>query len=184
MILFGLLFILLTAIPTLRILCFPETLEGSTFLYLPSVGACLVLALCIKADLSSKEKIVGPLSLIFLSALTVLFFCSHMTNSRPWKRAGTLPKEIPEQAMNLVRSLTPPQQVYIRDLPDNIQSAYVFRNGFSACLDLKGKPEGLEIIDLKKIPNGRLKEKGSYKVLAWKQGRFFLYQASGRELMR
>lgn len=106
-----------------------------------------------------------------------------MTNSQPWKRAGILSKTMSEQAMNLFQSLAPPLQVYVLDLPDNIQGAYVFRNGFSASLDLLGKPDDLAIIELKKIHKGQLKESDMYTVLAWENERFCLYKAPGRRLM-
>jgi hypothetical protein len=183
MLFFGLLFIVATAIPTFRIFYVSETLQGSRFLYLPSIGACMVIALLAKAEFLTEKNAGRFLSLISASVITALFLWALQINSGPWIQAGKLSKKMSEEAINIILSLTPPQQVYTLHLPDNIQGAYVFRNGFSASLSLLGKPDGLEIMDLKKIQKDQLKEKGSYTVLAWVRGRFHLYQAAGEELI-
>lgn len=183
MCLFGLLFIFVTAIPTLKILYITDTLQGSRFLYLPSAGACLILAVLVKADSFSKRKAVEALRFLLPSAVIILFLLMHRVNSQPWKQAGAASKTMVEQALRPIRSLPPPQQVFVLYLPDNIQGAYIFRNGFSAALDLLGKPDGLEIIDLKKLSPGELKESDIYTVLAWKQGNFSVCKAPGKTLM-
>jgi hypothetical protein len=147
------------------------------------VGACVILAVLAKPDLSSKGKHALALRFLLPSLVIILFLFVHRANSQPWKQAGTVSKTMVEKALYSIQSLTPPQRVLVLYLPDNIQGAYVFRNGFSAALDLLGKPDGLEIVDLKKLSPGELNECESYTVLAWKKEHFSLYKAPGKTFM-
>jgi len=176
--LFGLLFIFLTVIPVFKILYISDALEGTRFLYLPCLGACLIIATFLKISYSKNEFVSRVINLIIPFAVLILFMLAFWRNSSSWIKAGEISKKISYQAMEKIQNIQTPRVIYTLNLPDNYQGAYVFRNGFQASLDLLGKPYYVEIIDIKKIKKSQLRKKWAYQILIWKEDKFHLSYVS------
>jgi hypothetical protein len=176
--LFSLLFLFVTVIPLYKILFVSETLEGARFLYLPSVGASLIIANLLKISCFMKESINKRMNIVVPFIVLSLFMFALLKNESPWIRASEISKEISYKANDKIQNIKSSGIVYALKIPDNYKGAYIYRNGFSAALNLLGKPENIEIVDLKKISRNQLIKESTYLALIWEKSRFKLCNVS------
>ena len=167
LLLFGLLFILLTVIPVFKILYVSETLEGARFLYLPSLGACLIIAALLKISFFKKEFVGKTVNLVIPLVVLILFMSAALRNGSSWIKAAEISEKISYQTVDRIQNVKFPKVIYALNLPDNYKGAYIFRNGFSASLYLLGKPDYIEIININKIEKSQLRKEEKYLILKW-----------------
>lgn len=99
-------------------------LEGSRYLYFPSAGFCIALALwCMQLRPRALRRgvVVAQLGVYF--ALTV-------AHALPWRRASTLARSSLQTILDECYPLAGDRPVVlIADAPDNVQGAHLWRNG-------------------------------------------------------
>ncbi len=180
---FGTVWIMIAVIPLFRILFITETLEGSRFLYLPSVGASFILiAFLGSTDLRNKYSRQGiPISPLILIGF---FLWAGSVHNTSWVQASKISRKISLQSLSAVKHIKPGEMIYVSGLPDNYKGAYIFRNGFPACLELIAKANLPQIIEIGKMKPGQLKEKPKYLFLEWKKEAFTLSETSYSDLSK
>ncbi len=108
---------LLSILPMINLGVVPNDTEGERFLYLPSVFACLMVAPAL-AGLSRQA-----LTLV-LPGVSALSLAILMASNANWAAAARITRSV-------VLDAPPrhPAETVIATLPDNLNGAYVFRNG-------------------------------------------------------
>jgi hypothetical protein len=163
---------LISVIPTFRILFISDTLQGSRHLYLAALGACLMLA-GVAEGIWGRHKL-GRLAFVCGSTgLIALFFWSSSYQLGAWKRAGDLAGEIVREGKKYLLGLDPGVAAYVDGLPDSLDGAYVFRNGFPSAMQSAGVPTGVNIFELWKVPSEKLARYDRNLVLIW-EGHSFI----------
>lgn len=105
-----------------------RTSESDRLLYFPSVFLCMLLSFLLIALLQSKIK-----RLLTFSALTIYFLLCLTYNILNWEKASQLAKAIfdsIEQSKN--------KEIIVINMPDEVEGAFVFRNGFFKAISLNG----------------------------------------------
>ncbi len=105
--------------------------EGERMVYLPSVFSTLWIAASLERILPRRApRMVAIGLLVLLNAVGLVFA------TRNWSAAGTLAARIVED----IRLMGPTGRLRVANLPDNLNGAYVFRNGFPDAVRLFGGP--------------------------------------------
>lgn len=126
--------------------------EGERLLYFPSVFATLLLLHLLPALLPVPSR--RPL-LLLLRALPPLlllaFIQGSMLSADNWRRAG-------EFAQRFLTTAAPlPAGARLINLPDHLNGAYIFRNGFPEARRLRGEPPlQLDLLQTFQTPDDRL----------------------------
>lgn len=104
-----------------------KTSEGDRLLYLPSLFLCMMLGYWI-VMLSDRVQVQ--------LASFVLLFCSFsylvVLNNRQWVKASDAAEQLTDAALSSRNS-----DVYLVNVPDELEGAYVFRNGWTEAMALK-----------------------------------------------
>ena len=120
------LWVLLAAAPVYTLLNVTGTLQGARYLYLPACGWAVLIAALLAPD-RSRWNLAISIALCAAGGVGV------MINLRPWSAASGWRDEI------LARVTTARTagcvSVWVSDVPDSIDGAYVFRNGLAEAID-------------------------------------------------
>jgi hypothetical protein len=105
--------------------------EGGRFLYFPSVFfiwmiICFFQTACV--TLSARK--------VALTLVYVYFGCFLAIGNRHWVHASGIIKRI----LNNPAAVQTNGKLYIIDMPDNLNGAYIFRNGFRQAFEITGQP--------------------------------------------
>lgn len=101
-------------------------LQGARYLYLPSMGWAGLLAFL--ASVGAVAGLARRAQTIGVSIILVTYVVGLRVHITPWLRAGELRDRV-ESAATQDPSVTACRTIQLADLPDNIEGAYVFRNG-------------------------------------------------------
>jgi hypothetical protein len=101
------------------------TTEGERYLYFPSVFFCIVLAEVLLRLVRGRGKAV--IAVLFL---LILYAVSLWETNRHWADAARLSRSIVDD----LSSQTISESVLVLNIPDNLDGAYVFRNGLREAL--------------------------------------------------
>ena len=107
-----------------------QTSETDRLLYLPSVFLCMITGLLLLICIESKGWRLFYLMLIIAYNL---FFLEK--NNLNWKKASQITYSIVEK----IQSEKSAAKIYFLNIPNEIDGAYVFRQGFTEALRLYGK---------------------------------------------
>ncbi len=105
-------------------------LEQSRLLYLPSVGFCLLLAICLRA--AYNKVVLAGLGAVYGLALGLALLS--------WWQAGQLVDTTFGSLQSINLPIAVGDTLYYAGLPDNWHGAYVWRNGISEATTLLLKP--------------------------------------------
>ena len=180
LLIFGFCVIPSMALPLLKIFFVSPTLEGARFLYLPSIGACVIIAAWAKGpgERRSWKKIAA-----FLPVL--LFFPLLVKNNTVWKSAAEISERMARQAVTLLNEADEIKEtLYVSGLPDNHGGAYIFRNGFPSAIDIFGAKKPLMMIDMNHLTSDQAPRGPGHLILEWKMDRFRLYRASSSDSLK
>lgn len=126
----GLAFLLSMTIPVLFGVS-TRTSEGDRLLYFPSVFLAIMVA---QGLMQISHKFLRRASLALVSVYFVGFL---MVNNAKWEKASTASEAILTAVME-----NKEKQSVIINLPDELEGAFVFRNGFHKALYLRGADTG------------------------------------------
>lgn len=159
--LFGALFFILTLGPVYGFRLSKITNEGERFVYLPSVGLAIFLSVIV-VGLWKKQRAVGA---ILATILIVFFSLTLWQRNLIWQEAGALSRQILTDFASET-DLKPGEGTVVMGLPDNIDGAYVFRNGWLTALKLYYPDYSLDVLPAQ----GRLNlSRGNFdkKIIDW-----------------
>jgi hypothetical protein len=108
--------------------------EGEGLLYLPSVFATLLLVHPLLALLIEPPRRSLILPRMLSSLLLIAFFQGTMLSAHSWREAGDFAQRFLAAASPL------PAGARLINLPDHLNGAYIFRNGFPEARRLRGEP--------------------------------------------
>lgn len=123
--------IVLAVIPLYSDFFVAPTLEGARYLYLPSVGWSILLV-----TLASHAWYLAPARAAVVVATVVLLGVSAIgvvRHQRPWLEAAALRDQVLESARGAALAQGCPT-IDVRNPPDSVEGAYVFRNGIQEAL--------------------------------------------------
>jgi hypothetical protein len=137
--LIGTIWIVVAALPLLAQFYVSPALEGSRYLYLPSVGFAIVIASGFTGARWNRWDLLSTGLLLCLLTL----YASRLTDERlVWLEAARLRDRLLTNASEAVRS-TPCRTLTVVSAPDSFRGVYVFRNGLPEALAaLPMKPDG------------------------------------------
>lgn len=141
----ALAFIPVSLLPTFGVFQVDGVLEGSRFLYLPSAGAAVLIAGML--DSARKERPRAARSAGTSSAVLLIsaFAVVSLYNGIPWKRASVLARDMTAKFSEAARATAAATEVSVRGLPDGVDGAFVFRNGFTAAVRMFGPNDRLDV---------------------------------------
>lgn len=114
--------ILLPLVPALAVLAIAPDLQGSRYLYLPAVGFSALIAV-----MADEPRRLGTVAAAMLASLVLCFAVGTRQHLQPWLDAAALRDRLEASAQRLKAAGC--QVVTVKDPPDSIRGAYVFRNG-------------------------------------------------------
>ena len=143
------LWVTVSVVPVYAYLFIADNMQGSRYLYLPAVGWSLLLVELVRSSFDQEEARGRTAALATLSVLIVTGAIGSRNHLRPWAEAALLRDQVISSAMERLQS-TGCQSAVFEEVPDSLEGAYVFRNGFGEALELatgrgdvlKGSPDG------------------------------------------
>ncbi|MCL5269284.1 MAG: hypothetical protein M1457_01715 [bacterium] len=115
--------------PVLNLAISLRVTDGERFLYLATAFSTILLVYLALTALRSPYRFSAVLSLL-IAVQALAFFDA----SRNWRRAGAIAERILDQ----MRGYAGQGRLLIFNLPDNLEGAFIFRNGFQTALALRG----------------------------------------------
>jgi len=125
-----LLWIVAAVAPLYGLFVIGDELSGSRYLYLPLLGWCLLLADLIQGQFGTWGRRVGTALVIVAVTMGAPGVRTHL---RPWIAAAELRDSVLHEAGAAVRRSGCAEPEFLR-LPDTVDGAFVFRNGFPEAL--------------------------------------------------
>ena len=123
--------ILVSALPLLMQFYVSPTLEGSRYLYLPAAGFALAIS---SAFAGRRSKRLDVVSAGLLTGLLGIYAVRLQEERRTWQEAARTRDAVVADAARTVRAV-PCRGLTILDAPDNVNGAFVFREGLREALD-------------------------------------------------
>ena len=144
---FGL-WVTLSVVPVYAYLFIADNLQGSRYLYLAAVGWSLLLVELVRMSFDQQKERGRTVALITLSVLIATGAMDSRRHLRPWEEAALLRDQVLSSAVERLQT-TECRSAVFQDVPDSLEGAYVFRNGFGQALErvtgrgevLKGSPD-------------------------------------------
>jgi len=106
--------------------------EGERFIYLPSLFSSILIVLLLHSILQNKRYLV-----ILFICLSLFFGGTLYRSNENWREAGTISKNILES----IRRLGNADRLFIINLPDNLNGAFIYRNGIRDAIRLFGSAD-------------------------------------------
>lgn len=132
--------VLVAVLPVFSLFHVSATLEGSRYLYLPAAGFALLLAVLLGAVAHQMKASIAPLVIsLGVVALVIPSLAATSVELARWSEAAKLRDQILTSYVKVV----PPDfcSTFVAEGPvDNIDGAYVLRNGFAQALKEMGAP--------------------------------------------
>lgn len=165
----GMMFILL--LPVMNLSVRAVSSEGERFLYLPSTALVLAVATVLAAALSRRAILVATL---LLTVPGLLFL--HTAGDR-WTKAGAHAR----RTVEALDEVGPAQRLWLLDVPDSLEGAYILRDGIDFALALvHGREKVHRVIPVVRRPVGPAADGLSVERL--ERGRYLLRPPPGVEL--
>jgi len=133
---FALGFLMVSALPPLQLMLIGSDLEKSRFLYLPSVGFCLLLAL-------AAERLPGSARWMFPGVILAFNLCALEHDLNAWEYASAKAESACAAAVKCIGSST--GKIVVTGLPPLLRGVYFFGNGFQACIDMRRADASIQV---------------------------------------
>jgi hypothetical protein len=130
--------VLIAVLPVLSLFHVSATLEGSRYLYLPAAGFCLLVA-TLAGELARRTapRAMLPLLAGILAIFIVPSAVAIRGEGARWTRAAQIRDRILDSANDI--AAVPCGTIVTEGLVDNVEGAYVFRNGLTEALAAHGR---------------------------------------------
>jgi hypothetical protein len=119
------LWMLVCTLPVITIFGVAPDLQGSRYMYLPGVGWAGLIACFASSENGNRARVAQRVATLVMIAVHVVGLRLHFV---PWQKAAALRDHVERLAIADGR-MTACQQVSIVNVPDNVEGAYVLRNG-------------------------------------------------------
>ncbi|MBI5022792.1 MAG: hypothetical protein HZC05_01330 [Candidatus Magasanikbacteria bacterium] len=146
--LFAMLFFIISLGPVYNLQLSGFTSEGERFVYLSSIGMAVLLAVIV-VSLWKKRRVVGVLTATILIAY---FSFTLWQRNLVWQNAGILSQQLISD-FSSETGLKSGEGTVVLGLPDNIDGAYVFRNGWLTALKLFYPTYSVDVLSTKTLLN-------------------------------
>lgn len=139
--------VLLAVLPVFSFFHVSATLEGSRYLYLPAVGFALLLATLIGALVRQTMPGLSSVAIIaFLIVLVIPSLTAIRSEVGRWTEAARLRDAMLDSYID-VQAAARCRSIVAEGLVDNVDGAYVLRNGFTQALAARGVPSPLDSLE-------------------------------------
>lgn len=116
---------LAATLPTVTFFFVAPDLQGGRYVYLAAIGWALTVAAFAEG---LRHRVPRRLDLVAVATMVICGAIGVRVQQMPWTRAGQLAKTVQRAAADDPR-LRGCDAVALADLPDNVDGAYVFKNG-------------------------------------------------------
>ncbi len=158
---FSIFFFIISLGPVYNLQLSGFTGEGERFVYLPSIGMAILLSVIV-VSLWKKQRAAGA---ILSAILIVCFSFTLWQRNLIWQNAGNLSQQLLTD-FAAETGLKSGEGTVVMGLPDNIDGAYVFRNGWITALKLFYPAYPVDVLSTKALLN--LSENNfNKKVIDW-----------------
>jgi len=113
-------------------------------LYLPSIG----LSLLVSYLLMQMRPQLAAISIAIILVANMYWIQLRVQN---WQQAGQLATEIVQTVVTAYPTMSPQAELWFVGIPDNINGAYIFRNGLNDALSLKYQLDYLNVHHIPKM---------------------------------
>ncbi len=141
--------VLVAAAPLYRYFFIAPDLQNSRYIYLGAAGWMILVA-----DLLAGATSALPRPRVaFLCAASlglIVAIAAQQVHLEPWERAARKRDDILAQAIAAAADMRPPKcaTLAFQNLPDNVEGAYVFRNGFVPALRARAPEVAARIVPI------------------------------------
>jgi len=128
--------VVISILPVFSYFYVSPDLQGSRYLYLGSAGWGLCVAILVAAIVERPGRAWRAVAGVMVAGLFVGGLAGSRAALRPWSEAARLRQQVVDAAARVVPA--PACASYAFDaLPDAVEGAYVFRNGFTEALAMR-----------------------------------------------
>jgi hypothetical protein len=111
------------------------TLQGSRYLYLSACAWMLLVASTVSALAALPPRWPAQAAWIAVAAVAAVFAIGVRWHAQPWNAAAGLRDRVLDETRRVQTDQhCDAREIDVRDLPDSVEGAYVFRNGFPEAL--------------------------------------------------
>jgi hypothetical protein len=132
------LWMLVSTLPVITIIGVGPDLQGARYMYLPGIGWAGLIACFASSEYGTRARMA-------LSAAALVIIAAYLVGLRvhfvPWQKAAALRDHVERVAASDGR-MTSCQKVSIAGVPDNVEGAYVLRNG---AVEAFARDTGIEV---------------------------------------
>jgi len=150
----GLGLIIVTALPTFHRLLIGPDLEKARYLYLPSLGFCLLIA-------TAVHRLAANVRWAIAAAVILFNFAVLEHNLIAWQSASKKAESVCRTGAAAVRS--PSDRIAVVGLPRILNGVYFFQNGFPECVAMHAHIDPGNIVVSDRAPD----QPGFSTVLFW-----------------
>jgi len=165
---------IVSLIPIINLAPWTGDTQGERFIYLPSIFSSIIIAYLLNLLCINRKYFIG----IFLSVLIICSVSLYDVNKN-WNIAGRISRNI----IDSVKVFGKTNMLCIMNIPDDIQGAYIYRNGINHAFYLFAPPGMFndmciclyhniikedDVVDIVKIPDSN-----GYDVKLLRKGTFF-----------
>ena len=119
----------ISLLPVINLPASPFDIKGERFIYLPSAFSSIFIIFLFAFIIKNRKRFV----ISFICLLLFLWISLYRSN-RNWSIAGEISKNI----LTSLETAGTADRLYIINLPDNINGAYIYRNGIQEAIRLFG----------------------------------------------
>jgi hypothetical protein len=127
--------IVVAVLPVYQFFFVSPTLQGSRYLYLSACAWMLLVASTVSALASLPSRWPSQAAWIAVAAAAAVFAVGVRWHAQPWNAAAGLRDRVLAETRRVQTDHhCDAREIDVRDLPDSVEGAYVFRNGFPEAL--------------------------------------------------
>ncbi len=124
--------VVVSVMPVYAYLSIADDMEGARYVYLGAVGWCLLLVVGVSVSFDATRA--GRAAAAIVLGSTIIWWSwGTRVHQAPWRQAAELRDRVLVAATDVL-SQTTCRSATFDDLPDSVEGAFVFRNGFEEAL--------------------------------------------------
>ncbi|MGB3404414.1 MAG: hypothetical protein WBA77_17145 [Microcoleaceae cyanobacterium] len=140
LLLFLITIFLTSLIPIINLVVSLQDNQGERFLYFPSVFMIIVFTILVSTLLWRYQLLL----LLYLTIIVILFSYTLYHSNQNWRIASQISQQIIED----INSITTDNSLFIINIPDNFNGAYIYRNGLYPATQLFCEDKNIKYLPL------------------------------------